>query len=320
MIDNVTLRAFFREFRDGSADLSEATLGTYSADVSNLANCWLETHADELLLVETGREAIEGAMNWLVSNGRSKATANRCLRSAKAVCNWAAERGRMPDRPPRIKPFRETKRLPTAWKPEEFDAILGAAEHLRGPMGESTAAAVVSCTLRVLHNTGARLSAGFGIRSEWVDLAAAHPQIRIGAEVQKDGEEQQVDLLPGTVEAIRQVGSIGRLERLLGDWPYQARTFDEWLRQLIVDAGLRPTLKDVTRHDLAHKIRRCYATQLYVATGDIEYVRQKLGHSRAETTLRYIDFSQVPRKGEREYLREPRPRPMQLLLFGDKVG
>ena len=105
------------------------------------------------------------------------------------------------------------------------------------------------------------------------------------------------------------------------DWPYD-RTKEGWpaltlqLKYCLVHGGLRESVKKVTSRDLWHKLRRTFATTMYAESGDIELVRDMLGHSSIDVTYRYIDKTKVGRKMQADYLKDPSPRHLRVFRHG----
>lgn len=70
----------------------------------------------------------------------------------------------------------------------------------------------------------------------------------------------------------------------------QASSFSKVIKKVSEDKQLK--LKNISGHSL----RKTYATRLYIDYGDIEFVRQMLGHESVTTTQRYLRLDKIMRK------------------------
>lgn len=68
----------------------------------------------------------------------------------------------------------------------------------------------------------------------------------------------------------------------LGSIHISAKSFSDILKKVALDDEMQ--LKNITGHSL----RKTYASRLYDATNDLEFVRVALGHQSAEVTKRYL--------------------------------
>lgn len=292
----------------------------YQYQIEHLVRDFRTANNRDMRLPDFSDAAIYSAMRARIEAGVSKDTANKVRAVALAVWNYAHDQyPEIVARPPRrLEKLKCPKRDPECWWQEEFERILAAAAELPGSLGAVSLACFADCLLRVSYNSGARISALMAVEVSWIDLPGR--QLCIQAQVQKDGEDQTVKLLPGTVAAIERMRAMGRVRRLFDDWPYDRRC-DQWpalnhlLKKLIVAAGLRPDMQSVTRRDLWHKIRRTFATYITMRAG-IETAREMLGHSSIEVTKRYIDRSKLGRKSQADLLDDPRMRQLRLFEVG----
>ncbi len=261
-----------------------------------------------------GLELIQGAIAWQIGRGRSKDTADKIRRAVVAVWNRAAELKLCSPTPKVKREHRATERVPTAWNMDQFGRILWSASQLPGRIGPHSLSDWMTGLLWLEYNTGWRIWATLQTERTWCDLSTG--VVRIEPEVQKDDEGMLVTLLPETIAALRplMIKRPGGPSKIFGDWPWvdeNQRVLRRILRTCLVDAGLFDSADEVTRRDLWHKIRRTFATQIFISTGgNIEEVRRMLGHSSPEVTWRYIDLSQVNRKSQADLL--PRPKVTRL--------
>lgn len=323
----LTLRAvYFRHLKPG---LEATTAVDYEVQLRHFDNYFSQTQLEETgqlgqlpLLSDVSLPHVDGAMAWQIGRGRSKDTADKLRRCVMAIWNRAAEMGYC-DPPGKAKRrHRPTLRVPTAWTIEQFGRILWGAEQLPGRVGPFAAGQWMSALLWNVYNTGWRINGTMQVQPAWVDLDAR--SIRIEPDVQKDDEGQQASLMPETVAALAPLVAHARTQRYAGifdDWtydrsatrPWEWRTLTDRLKRCIVTAGLAEEIADVSRRDLWHKIRRTFATQIYIATGSIEEVRRMLGHSSINVSYRYIDFSQVERTSQADLLPSPKATRLRIV-------
>ena len=167
------------------------------------------------------------------------------------------------DRDPQIQ---DPAAQPAGLEPEEFASLLEAAGHAAGTIPVATAAGLVEMAaslfwpamLLVLYDTGLRITATMTLT--WTDVNTFNRAVRVPAEVQKQDEEQYLDLADDTWAALLAIREPAR--DLVFPWPYD-RSQRSWpalnraYRKILVAAGLPATSKD-----LFHKVRRTTASQL----------------------------------------------------------
>jgi len=329
---------------------SPATKKFYLGQVRKADRYWQTLKpGQELMLADMSPELITGSMAWCLQLGNSKPTANKIRRSLVAIWEHAKERGYLPDRPPKIGSFKEPKRDPEAWWDWEFEKMLQSACRLTGQLqtksgGKIPRGEFAEALLRVVYNSGSRISAAMSIRRDWIDLRSK--RLVIVADVQKDAEDQTVALLPSTVAALERLMEYD-WETISDLWPYDCNV-DAWpaldylLRKIIVVAGLRGSTelreavergyfprtefdrdlkaevtKAVDTKRLWHCIRRTFATMI-TAKSSIETAREMLGHSSIEVTKRYVDRSKLGEKSQADLLSDPAP--FSLRVFHDDAG
>lgn len=264
-----------------------------------------ERHGRPAVTCDLSAELILGSAARLVNDcGRSPATGNRVIRTAAAMWREAAKRGyaaRLPDEP--LPQYDEPKRLPVAWKPDEFRRVLEATELETGYVGPIPAASWFLGLELFVFWTGARISAVMSVKV--ADLDATENTVRIDADSQKHRADGLHDLPPDLVDLL---GSWGLRERgvgtLFGDWPFDRgqpswRALNRRLAAILKRADL-----PATRRDMWHKIRRTHATQITAKKG-IAVAQKMLGHSSSKVTERYVDPTQVPRDRATEILDSP---------------
>lgn len=324
----------------GSGDQPTATEPTAATPETAAGTATPETAAQDPRLSDLSVSFIVGAMNHQLAAGVSRSTADKVRRFLSAVWHLAysmTELRQFVAPPEKVTKLRSPSHAPTAWTVEDFERILLGAERLVGRVGPFLLSKWFAVLLRLEYNSGLRIDTAMQLRWEWVDLDEA--TLVIPPEAQKDDEGQIIQLLPHTVEALRSLrptagascdsASVAETTNatrrapaeVFGDWQYD-RNVTQWpaltlrLRKCIVAAGLRDEESRVTKRDLWHKIRRTFATAMYAKSGDIELVRDMLGHCSIDVTYRYIDKSKLGRKLQADYLSDPDPYRLRIAETG----
>ncbi len=274
---------------------SPASLEDYHTQVRNLQHYFDELAAAgqqpsrPLVLADLSDALIAGCMKWLKDRGRAPETANKLRSSMVAIVNFLIEQD-LPLRPCKVKKFKVPKRTPRAWLPDEVLRILTAARDFQGVDdvhtldGTPAGRWFLALELFIL-NTGTRISAAMNTPTEGLDLEKGW--VMIPADVQKHDSDEEFDLLPATVAALRAIQP-GRYRRIFDAWPYDRRgrqwpTLNRWQRKILLAAGLPATKKD-----MFHKLRRSFATFI-AAAGGMDLAREYCGHSHQSVTDRYVD-------------------------------
>lgn len=290
---------------------SEASRVDYDVQVRTLSKFFAQQCAQRgepprpLLLSDIGDPLVAGCMAWMREAGRSAQTCNKLRRTIKAIHNFAIVEKERPLKPLRVKKYKQPKRRPRAWRPEQIGRLLAAARDMPGKVGDVPAGDWHYAHLLFLLNTGTRITAAMETPSALLDLE--HGWVTIPAEVQKHDEDETIDLLADTIAALRVIRPHDH-PTIFGGWPYD-RTQRPWraltkrLKQMLVAAGLYPSLDDIPkRGELFHKLRRCFATFIAIKAGK-RASQELLGHSHESVTDLYIDVSQT----------DERPRCRELL-------
>jgi site-specific recombinase XerD len=288
---------------------SPASLDDYKLQVRTLQKffdreCRERGEAPRNLTIEDVDDGLlAGAMAWLKAEGRSARTCNKLRRTIRAIHAFALNEKGFPGKPLRIKKYKELKRRPQAWRPEQVGRLLEAARAMPGMVGCVPAGRWHYAHLMFLLNTGTRITAAMETPSAMLDLEQGW--VTIPAEVQKHDQDEMFDLLPETVEALRAIQP-HRHRRIFDDWPFD-RTKRQWpalikrLKKILVAAGLFPSVKEIPpRLELFHKLRRCFATFIAIKAGK-GASRELCGHSDESVTDLYLDPTQM---GERPRCRE----------------
>jgi len=314
-----TIRAFFT--RSHRAHLEALTAKDYEVQLNHFDRYFADYLAASgetpraPTLADLSTRHIYAAMDWQLARRRSRPTADKVRRALLAIWNKASElsEGEL-HFPGRVRGLKKPAYEPTAWTIEEFGRLLWGAGQLTGYAGPFRLAAWFPALLRTVYNSGLRISATMAIRREWVNITSR--RLVIDPSVQKDDEGRTVGLLPETLEALAPLLANGKAGPF-DDWPFD-RHVVQWpaltlqLRRSIIAAGLAENAAQITRRDLWHKLRRTFATQIYIATKSIEEVKRRLGHSSIEVSYRYIDFAQTETASEIDLLPRPNASPLRV--------
>jgi integrase len=238
---------------------------------------------------------VAGCMAWMKERGLKERTCNKLRRTIKTIHSFALNEKDLPGRPLRVKKFKEPKKKRFAWRPEQIGRLLEAALSMPGFVGDVPAGKWHYAHLMFLLNTGTRITAAMNTPSATLDLDQGW--VTVPAEVQKHDEDEVFDLLPDTIEALRAIRP-HRHKCIFDAWPYD-RSVDQWpallkrLKQMLVRAGLFPSIKDIPKRvEFFHKLRRCFGTFIAIKAGR-RAAQEGLGHSHESVTNIYIDDSQM---------------------------
>lgn len=255
----------------------------------------------DVLLTELTNGLVAEFLKSLLDRGRSPVTANKYHRMLCAIWRDATDRGLAPHQP-RIRKLREPKQQPDAFRPEELERIFAAATKFRP--GDSYGPVPCSlwwpAALFVLYETAIRRRSLLMIRTDDVDPVEGVLYVR--GEDMKDAEGQEYELSPLAVQAISRIMPPPRTYLFRSDDSVRAEAFANRItrdfRKIVASAGVRPSR---SRLGLFHKIRRTTATRLAAVCG-MSAVASLLGHSTEYVSTRYVDRSQLPRRGAADVL------------------
>lgn len=232
---------------------------------------------------------------FVLSRGRSPATANKIRAQLVALWNFAARRG-LVSTWPTIRKYREYRREPTAWSKDQLHDLFEACRRVPGWIGPVRAYLWWITLHAVLWDSGLRIGACVQLHYDQIDWERGFLLVR--AEQQKDAEDQWFRLHVDTLALLHRI----RTEReLIFPWPYCACTLWNRYRRILVDAGL-PT----TRRDKFHRMRRSVASWFEASGGN---ATELLGHSSRAVTLAYLDKTIIGRTHATDLLFRPNSPP-----------
>lgn len=256
--------------------------------VHNQQKCWFEggklpyrTRVRDL-----SDELVSQAMAFAVQAGRERSTANKIRLHCNAVWNFAYEAGFVKSAP-KNKRYKELRKEPVAWLPEEIAALLDGARTYPGFVGDLRARIWWPATISFIFCLGVRVSAAWEVKTKNLDLDEGY--VLIEAETQKHRSDQRLDLFPSSVAMLKKLKLKERgVDRVLGDYPHSLRRLRLDFKKVLVHSGLFPDLASIPRNMNFHALRKSLASQIYQA-GGISVACNRLGHSTELVTKRYID-------------------------------
>lgn len=218
------------------------------------------------------------------------ATANKDVRTLRALWQWAIDCGYNTRPLQRIVKLKEDLDNQEAWTLEEFGRILASCRQQPDELFVPCRMADLCEALAwVLYDVGSRISAVMNARPADLDWISGTLTLRAGTK--KDRECQVYKLSDEALEALKKIYNPSN--EFLIPWPHD-RTRRQWpalterWKEILRRAGLSSGKKDVF-----HKMRRLTATQTVIETGDIREAQRLLGHSQESVTKRYLDQRQL---------------------------
>jgi site-specific recombinase XerD len=265
-----------------SPALSESTRRAYRTDLEQF-EAWL--HSRRLGLDDVDVRVLS---DYVTDLGRRKpklapATIGRKLSAVRALLRSALGPSRVPDAS--LAPKRP-RRLPSAPKVDEVEALLDDLERRDGPLGLRDRALV-----ELVYSAGLRSAEAAGLDLQDVDFDQELVHVR-----GKGGKERTVPL--GEEAALR-------LARYLRDGrPHLARGAENAF--FLSARGRRldtSTLRRLTPNP--HRLRHAFATHLLEGGADLRVIQELLGHSSLSTTQIYshVDGRRLRRVYDRAHPR-----------------
>ncbi len=236
---------------------------------------WTSPEAVRLYMVEIGQERIQYKSHPTrppVRKRLSVATIRARHRALRAFFLWLVEEGHLDKSPMRnVKAPREEKDLPKALDPGDFLAMLDAACKPRD-----------RALLLFLADTGVRDREARELTRDNLDLERGRALVK-----GKGRKERMVYFGTATADALAQYLAsrdddlpqvfIGKSGALGETAIYQI------LSRLAKKAGVKGRYNP-------HSFRHFFASQYVARGGDLETLRQLLGHADIQTTIRYLHF------------------------------
>lgn len=230
-------------------------------------------------LSDLNDDAVMRHMQFMLDNGRQKATANRDRCCLVALWRYAFQL-KLVDNWPDVPKEREPTRIPVAWTREDIAKLLDAAWRLNGDMKDTTIPNRLwwKTLLMVLLDSGERVGAVRECRWDWLQGG----QLLIPAEYRKGGKRDKWFLLsPETAELLNEIRRVSSDRINIFPWPYCSVYLWQRYKKLLEFADL-PT----GRKCGFHRCRKTHASVAFAAGLDPQ---ELLDHADRRTTQRYLD-------------------------------
>lgn len=178
-----------------------------------------------------------------------------------------------------------TYKLPSILSPQEVEQIIKAADNIKH-----------RTLLMVIYSAGLRVSEAVHLRQRDIDSQRMTLHIRCS----KGGKDRYVILSPVVYQALRDYWKVCRFKDYVfpnandPDQPLTTRSVSYFFQSAKVTAG-------ITKVGGIHSLRHAYATHLLESGADLFAIKELLGHSSIQSTVRYLAF--VP--GRHINLRSP---------------
>jgi integrase len=222
----------------------------------------------EPMLTDLDDDVVSAWMGQMLDDGLAPKTVNERAGWLKAFWSWLAKK-RIVDQFPFVVRVKQPKRIPRAWRTEEFARLFLAAERKGG---------FWPALLSVLWDTAARIGEILALRWEWLEWETG--VLSVPAEVRKCGERDMVyQLGADTLDRLRR---LPRDSDLIFPFPRNRTLLYAEFKEILKDAGLPHD-----RNCFFHKIRRTVASYMQKAGYDACLM---LKHSTPSVTIEsYLD-------------------------------
>ena len=246
---------------------SERTCSEYLKDLRAFA-LWAKTHKEDARWSTLTRSDIDEYITMRAKEGIKPATTNRELAAISALYRFFIREGLLKTNPVRFQSRRKVGfHLPNTIPSEDLQAAY------------NNTVGVVHVWIGLLSTTGIRISELLGLNWEDIDFKTCALEIK-----GKGNKERLVFTTPEYLDLMRQA-----YERN----PTEGRIFrysEREARHMIWNA-LKPYSRATQLSP--HAIRHSFATSLAKHGVNVATIATILGHSRIETTQKYIDMTQM---------------------------
>jgi integrase/recombinase XerD len=202
-------------------------------------------------------------------------------RRLRPFFRWAAQEELCSDLFTTIRKPREPKPLVQALTVDQVKALINATRG-RGHIGDRDEALI-----RLLVDTGLRISEALSLRLEDVNLGDGRVSVRLG----KGQKDRIVFVGPKTVRALtrylrkRDDRSTGLIFLSQGETQMTRRHAHQHMVRLAMKAGIENIRLS------PHTLRHTFATLYLKSGGDVFSLQRQLGHASLVMTKRYVDLS-----------------------------
>jgi integrase/recombinase XerD len=181
---------------------------------------------------------------------------------------------RQPLRKLEIPTTKVTYKLPSILSPDEVQRIIKAAGNIKH-----------RTLLMVIYSAGLRVSEAVNLRVRDIDSQRMTLHIRCG----KGGKDRYVILSPVVYQALRDYWRACRFSDYVFPGPKDPN------KPLTTSSAMQlfksaKSLAGVTKEGGIHSMRHAFATHLLESGADLFAIKEWLGHSSIQSTVRYLDF------------------------------
>lgn len=277
----------FHNYIANERRLAPGTVHNYILDLEDLAQ-WLSaqqiTDLDDL----TAREVRSWQMDHM-DRGENPGTVKRRLSSLSSFFRYLRRHG-LYDRDimAKVSAPRQPKRLPVFFKKNELEHLYDEGLFPDDFLGQRD-----RLMLRMLYETGIRRSELAGLRTASVDFSALTIKV-----LGKRNKERIIPIENELAHNIQQYLALKEQEKGASEWLF----VDRKGRQISTDEVYRTVRKYMTRLSNAdrispHVFRHSFATHILNEGGNIQAIKELLGHENLATTEVYTHVT-------REHLQE----------------
>lgn len=211
----------------------------------------------------------------LRTRGLKPSTIAMRLGVVRAFCEWARQAGMLPENPAKTIRFRTPKTLPQVPTQDEIVRVLRAT-------GKSWEGTRLRTMVLTMVDTGIRISEVAKLR--WGDMDAANQYLTIRGKGQKDRVVPYGYSVAQALNRWMTRQGVVRPEDFVFPTKSGRRLTAGRGFALVQSLGIRAKL---ARPISPHRLRHFFATQYLRNGGDLETLRQILGHSSLTMVLRY---------------------------------
>lgn len=247
---------------------SENTIKSYRNDLY-MFTAWVRSCCEHKRWSEFTREDIDAFITHQHSKGLKPSTTNRQLAAISSLYHYMMREGLNVKNPCQYESRRKLpQKTPTTIPTKD---IKRAYEHAKGS---------VKLMIGLLATTGIRIQELLDLT--WNDLDFENATVHVNGKGSKERVVKTSEEVLSLISNMRQWSK-----------PYM-RIFYQSQRsaRALIEEALRPYTNSPYRNP--HSIRHTYATELAKNGENNVTIAKILGHSRIETSQRYIDFAQIP--------------------------
>jgi len=251
----------------------------------------------DITLDEIGKDKLIGLDEHLRSlpvseekRGRSEATINHYFGLLKTCFNYAVRKKHLPENPvSEVRPYTVDEKR-REYSLEELERILDAAERVENECGEGAKAQkYIRRLILLLLYTGMRV--GEVINLKWENVGK--DRITLKRTETKQRKEKVIPLTDGVRKILEELKDQGRRDGYVLPLGKRGKEVDltESFRKIRKYSGIR----DFIFHNLRHTASTIMVSEALGKGVGLADVMKILGHSRVETTMRYLhaDFGRM---------------------------